>query len=69
MVQELLTEVPAGLRSETPEPGLALVRSLGTEAGLTPLHLAAMAGNENAMRLLLNSPGAQTDAVTNLNVS
>ena len=36
---------------------------------MTPLHLAAFSGNENVVRLLLNSAGVQVDAATHENVS
>lgn len=37
---------------------------LGNESGMTPLHFAAYSGNENVVRLLLNSAGVQVDAST-----
>lgn len=37
---------------------------LGNESGMTPLHFAAYSGNENVVRLLLNSAGVQVDAAT-----
>ncbi len=36
---------------------------------MTPLHLAAYSGNENVVRLLLNSAGVHVEADTNENVS
>lgn len=36
--------------------------------GMTPLHLASYSGNENVVRLLLNSAGVQVEAATTENV-
>ena len=70
VVQELLAHVPATVTSASPALlSTSLVKELGSESGLTPLHLAAYSGRENVVRILLNSPGVQHDAVTNLNVS
>ena len=66
-VRELLTHVPATVKSDPPS-GSSLVGELGTESGMTPLHLAAYSGNENVVRLLLNSAGVQVDAATTENV-
>lgn len=67
-VRELLTNVPATVKSESPT-GQSLVPELGSESGMTPLHLASYSGNENVVRLLLNSAGVQVDAATSENVS
>lgn len=56
------------MKSEPPS-GQSLVPELGSESGMTPLHLAAYSGNENVVRLLLNSAGVQVDAATTENVS
>lgn len=66
-VRELLTNVPATVKSESPS-GQSLVPELGSESGMTPLHLASYSGNENVVRLLLNSAGVQVDAATTENV-
>jgi len=67
-VRELLTNVPATVKSDPPS-GQSLVPELGLESGMTPLHLASYSGNENVVRLLLNSAGVQVDAATTENVS
>lgn len=67
-VRELLANVPAVVKSDPPQ-GASLVGELGNESGMTPLHLAAYSGNENVVRLLLNSAGVQVDTATTENVS
>lgn len=57
-MRELLTNVPGTVKSDPPTGG-SLVGELGSESGMTPLHLAAYSGNENVVRLLLNSAGVQ----------
>ena len=63
--RELLTHVPAGLKSELPSSAPhAIAADLATEAELTPLHMGAYSGSENVVRALLNSSGVQVDAAT-----
>jgi ankyrin repeat protein len=70
IVREMLAHVPAGVRSEAPTSlsGTGVLRELDGEAGLTPLHLAAYSGDENVVRLLLNSAGVTVDQPSAQNV-
>lgn len=62
-VRELLSHIPATVKSDPPS-GVSVLGVLGNESGMTPLHFAAYSGNENVVRLLLNSAGVQVDAST-----
>lgn len=64
----MLAHVPAIVKSDPPS-GASLVGELGNESGMTPLHLSSYSGNENVVRLLLNSAGVQVEASTTENVS
>ncbi|XP_011692189.1 PREDICTED: serine/threonine-protein phosphatase 6 regulatory ankyrin repeat subunit B [Wasmannia auropunctata] len=66
MVRELLTHIPGTVKSDPPTGG-SLVRGLGAESGMTPLHLAACSGNEKVVQFLLNSADVQVNAATTEN--
>lgn len=70
-MRELLTYIPATTVSDPPiSLASSFLKELGTESGLTPLHLASYSGEENVVRLLLNSQGVQVDAPsTNLGLN
>ncbi|MFT7811579.1 serine/threonine-protein phosphatase 6 regulatory ankyrin repeat subunit B-like isoform X1 [Arapaima gigas] len=68
-VHELLTSVPATISSMAPTGSCrdSLIRHrLPVESGYTPLHQAAQSGHEGLVRLLLNYPGVQADAQTDV---
>ncbi|KAK3858889.1 hypothetical protein Pcinc_034947, partial [Petrolisthes cinctipes] len=70
MVRELLSHIPAIIKSEPPvinNNGRPFLPDLGAEADLTPLHLAAYEGNEGVVRILLNIPQVQVDVTSRLN--
>lgn len=58
--------MPATVLSEQPTINNAIVKEIGAEPGLTPLHLASHSGQENMVRLLLNYPGVQVDMAAEL---
>ncbi|KAK6491297.1 transient receptor potential cation channel [Huso huso] len=70
-VREILSRVPATMQSEPPRSAVEgqRIREQPSESGFTPLHLAAQSGHESLVRLLLNYPGVQADAETNLHGS
>ena len=70
MVRELLSYIPATVKSEPPGAGpeRALMPNLGIESDLTPLHLAAHQGNEGVIRVLLNIATVLPDVKSKLNV-
>ncbi|WAR23175.1 ANK3-like protein [Mya arenaria] len=63
-IREMLITVPATIRSEPPGSGNTGIKDLSAEHGLAPLHLASKFGHEGLVRLLLNCPGVQAEAVT-----
>lgn len=64
-VRELLTNIPATSVTEPPlSAASSFIKELGTESGMTPLHMASYSGEENVVRLLLNIEGVQVDAPT-----
>ncbi|ODM93658.1 Ankyrin-3 [Orchesella cincta] len=64
-VRELLQNIPATSPTEPPlSVATSFIKELGTESGLTPLHMASYSGEENVVRLLLNFEGVQVDAPT-----
>ncbi|XP_071807493.1 uncharacterized protein [Asterias amurensis] len=64
-VREMLTKVPATVRSEPPASMPGDLKEISVhDYGLTPLHLASQSGHEGLVRLLLNFPGVQPDMPT-----
>ena len=61
-VRELLSHVPASIKSEIPSSPIHTIASeLIGEYDLTPLHLAAYSGSEDVVRVLLNSSGVDVE--------
>jgi ankyrin repeat protein len=61
-VRELLSHVPASLKSQLPSSPIHTIASeLVGEYDLTPLHLAAYSGSEDVVRVLLNSSGVDVE--------
>ena len=61
-VRELLSHVPASLKSVLPSNPLhCIAPELVGEYDLTPLHLAAFSGSEDVVRVLLNSQGVDVE--------
>ena len=70
MVRELLSYIPATVKSEPPGggPEMSLLPKLGAESDLTPLHLAAHQGNEGVLRVLLNLATVLPNVKSRINV-
>ena len=69
-VRELLTHMPASVKSEQPtNPNYAITKDLAAESNLTALHLAAYSGSENVVRTLLNSSGVDVEGGCSPSVS
>uniref|UniRef100_A0A914GWL2 Ion transport domain-containing protein n=1 Tax=Globodera rostochiensis TaxID=31243 RepID=A0A914GWL2_GLORO len=62
-INEMIKCVPASVRSEPPMFNHLVMKEFATEYGFTPLHLAAQAGHDTLVRMLLNQ-GVQVDAAT-----
>ena len=69
-MRELLTHMPASVKSEQPtNPNYAITKDLASESNLTALHLAAYSGSENVVRTLLNSSGVDVEGGCSPSVS
>ncbi|KRZ56108.1 Ankyrin-1 [Trichinella nativa] len=68
--QAMIAHVSAICKSAVPSKGNPfIVSGLGNEYCLTPLHMAAMSGDEGLVRMLLNIPGVQVDSCSvNMNI-
>nr|CAD2200076.1 unnamed protein product [Meloidogyne enterolobii] len=62
-INEMIKHIQASVRSEPPTFNHFVVKEFATEYGFTPLHLAAQAGHDSLVRMLLNQ-GVQVDAAT-----
>ncbi|XP_055354551.1 ankyrin-3-like [Paramacrobiotus metropolitanus] len=63
-LREVLEHVPVDTKSEQPTVNNAFVKETAAEPGLTALHLACKAGQDDVIRLLLTFPECDPDATS-----